>query len=136
MSLRLVSIEQTGFLQAGGGSFRKDHAYCLTREACSLGTLLTPRLECARGIHGWGILVFLARADYTSPSQGQTFSFSLLLPARPHCWVTGLALLPAWQAKTPRQPLAIQMCGKPSKTKQPKLWLPMHLCRKQAQYDR
>ena len=59
-------------------------------------------------------------------------SFSLLLPARPHCWFTGLVLVPAWQAKTPRQPLAIQMCGTPSKRKQPKLWLPMHLCQKQS----
>ena len=59
-------------------------------------------------------------------------SFSLLLPARPHCWFTGLVLIPAWQAKTPRQPLAIQMCGTPSKRKQPKLWLPTHLCRKQV----
>ncbi len=72
-----------------------------------------------------GSPVFILHRVYRR--HGQTFSCSLLLPARPHCWVTGLALVLAWQVKTPRQPLAIQICGTPSKTKQPKLWLPTHL---------
>ena len=40
---RVVTITQ-----AGGDNVRKDHAYCAVREACSLGTFLTPRLTITR----------------------------------------------------------------------------------------